>query len=76
MPDLRGPSTSSAPAGAAPAGGPSGEIKNGAIVAWKVVDQNGAPALQPVDLGGVVHRGQHLMLEPHRHLCRQGLTNG
>jgi hypothetical protein len=25
----------------------NGEVKNGAIVAWKVVDQNGTPALQP-----------------------------
>jgi outer membrane protein assembly factor BamB len=31
----------------APAGGPAGDVKSGAIVAWKVVDQNGAPALQP-----------------------------
>jgi hypothetical protein len=41
----------------APAGGPlaagvkfpatNGDVKNGAIVAWKVVEQNGAPALEP-----------------------------
>lgn len=33
----------------APASGPfaSGDLKNGAIVAWKVVEQNGAPALKP-----------------------------
>ena len=37
------------PAGgsAATGAGFRGDVKNGAIVAWKVVDQNGAPALQP-----------------------------
>jgi len=41
-----------APAGGATAGGAgfgagNGEVKNGAIVAFKVVQQNGAPSLQP-----------------------------
>lgn len=41
-----------APAGGAGAAGAgftaaNGDVKNGAIVAWKVVEQNGAPALQP-----------------------------
>jgi hypothetical protein len=40
-----------APAAGAAAGGAgfrsNGEVKNGAIVAWKVVEQNGAPTLQP-----------------------------
>lgn len=40
-----------APAGGAAAAGAgfasNGEVKNGAIVAWKLVERNGAPALEP-----------------------------